>query len=405
MEIEKQVAELVNEKVTTAKKETESKIDSVKSELASAIELKHNEISHSLVEAKSELMEVKNALSEMTKTSHKEEDKSIYAQVDKYIDDNIEAMKAQFKSGSGVIEIAKAVGTMTTANGTLPTALPANYVAQTQGVPLVRFRRPKIFQYANVFSTNQKTLPYVEAIPKEGDFAVVAEGGVKPQLDFSWVTRFIEPNKYAGWIKVTEELLYDIPRFKTNILDYIKNKHDLFKEKQVFTYLNTAATAFVTASVNTASVVNPNIIDVVNAMNAQIVNTPNYTDEPEMYGDVVLMNYADIFKYFSAVKDATGRNLYGDDYNTTGMMRYNGYTFIFTPLVTAGNIVLYDSSKLDVSTYMDYVVKYGLINDDFIKNEFVTLGESRGHIYIKNHDKRAFVKGTIATIMADITKP
>ena len=86
-------------------------------------------------------------------------------------------------------------------------------------------------------------------------------------------------------------------------------------------------------------------------------------------------------------------------------MRYNGYTFIFTPLVTAGNIVLYDSSKLDVSTYMDYVVKYGLINDDFIKNEFVTLGESRGHIYIKNHDKRAFVKGTIATIMADIKKP
>ena len=84
MEIEKQVAELVNEKVTTAKKETESKIDSLKSELESAIELKHNEISHSLVEAKSELMEVKNALSEMTKTSHKEEDKSIYAQIDKW---------------------------------------------------------------------------------------------------------------------------------------------------------------------------------------------------------------------------------------------------------------------------------------------------------------------------------
>jgi len=112
MEIEKQVAELVNEKVTTAKKETESKIDSVKSELASAIELKHNEISHSLVEAKSELMEVKNALSEMTKTSHKEEDKSIYAQVDKYIDDNIEAMKAQFKSVStwkGIIALVAAV--------------------------------------------------------------------------------------------------------------------------------------------------------------------------------------------------------------------------------------------------------------------------------------------------------
>ena len=61
-----------------------------------------------------------------------------------------------------------------------------------------------------------------------------------------------------------------------------------------------------------------------------------------------------------------------------------------------------DSSKIDVTTYSPYRVEIGWVNDDFIKNQFVILGESRGHIVIKNHDKRAFVKGTIATILADL---
>lgn len=324
--------------------------------------------------------------------------------VEDFITDNHDAIKSAFKSGNGKIDISKAVGIVTTANGTLPTALPANFVAERDGVPNVRLRRPTLLDHVNTFSTNTVSLPYVEAIPGEGDFAVVAEGGTKPQLDLDWVTRFVTPTKFAGWIKVTEEAIDDIPRLRDMIVNYLRSKHDLFKEKQVFTYINTTATAYVTGGSLSGSVSMPTIMDVVGAIQSQIINTPNYVDEPNFMGDTVLMNDSDFFKYFGFAKDALGRPLYDNGYQVGNTFRLNGFTFVATGLVTAGNIIVYDSTKIDVTTYIPYNVEIGWVNDDFIKNQFVILGESRGHIYIKNHDKRAFVKGSISAIMTDIEK-
>ena len=328
--------------------------------------------------------------------------------VEKHITENHEAIKTAFKTrGSFELseEVMKAVGIVTTANGTLPTALPINYVAQTAGVPNVRLRRPNLLDYVNTYNTNQKSLPYIEAVPGEGEFAVVAEGGVKPQLDIDWVTRWAEPQKFAGWIKVTEEAIEDIPRLRDLIVNYLREKHDLFKESVVYTYIAANSTTFVTPSPLADSVLMPTIMDVVNAMQLQIINTPNYTDEPDFFGDVVLMNVADFYKYFGAAKDAFGRPLFENGYQGGRTFNYNGYTFVATTRISAGSIELMDSTKIDVTTYSPYRVEIGWVNDDFIKNQFVILGESRGHIVIKNHDKRAFVKGVIATIIADIEKP
>ena len=328
--------------------------------------------------------------------------------VEKHITENHEAIKTAFKTRGNFElsdEVMKAVGIVTTANGTLPTALPINYVAQTAGVPNVRLRRPNLLDYVNTYNTNQKSLPYIEAVPGEGEFAVVAEGGVKPQLDIDWVTRWAEPQKFAGWIKLTEEAIEDIPRLRDLIVNYLREKHDLFKESVVYTYIAANSTTFVTPSPLADSVLMPTIMDVVNAMQLQIINTPNYTDEPDFFGDVVLMNVADFYKYFGAAKDAFGRPLFENGYQGGRTFNYNGYTFVATTRIAAGSIELMDSTKIDVTSYSPYRVEIGWVNDDFIKNQFVILGESRGHIVIKNHDKRAFVKGVIATIIADIEKP
>ena len=185
----------------------------------------------------------------------------------------------------------------------------------------------------------------------------------------------------------------------------MREKHDLFKESVVYTYIAANSTTFVTPSPLADSVLMPTIMDVVNAMQLQIINTPNYTDEPDFFGDVVLMNVADFYKYFGAAKDAFGRPLFENGYQGGRTFNYNGYTFVATTRIAAGSIELMDSTKIDVTTYSPYRVEIGWVNDDFIKNQFVILGESRGHIVIKNHDKRAFVKGVIATIIADIEKP
>ena len=378
-------------------------------------EVRKTEIEAATKELKENVEKTGNTVDEIKEeiTSLKEEIKSsnsygwddVSSVVEKHITENHEKIKSAFKSrGTFELseEIMKAVGMVTTANGTLPTALPVNYVAQTAGVPNVRLRRPNLLDYVNMYSTNQKSLPYIEAVPGEGDFAIVAEGGVKPQLDIDWATRYAEPQKFAGWIKVTEEAIEDIPRLRDLIINYLKDKHDLFKEATVYTYIAANSTTFVTGGALSGSVTMPTIMDVVNAMQLQIINTPNYTDEPDFFGDVVLMNVADFYKYFGAAKDAFGRPLFENGYQGGRTFNYNGYTFVATTKIAAGSIELMDSSKIDVTTYSPYRVEIGWVNDDFIKNQFVILGESRGHIVIKNHDKRAFVKGTIATILADL---
>ena len=58
-----------------------------------------------------------------------------------------------------------------------------------------------------------------------------------------------------------------------------------------------------------------------------------------------------------------------------------------------------------MSNYSPYVVKIGWINDDFVRNMFVILGESRYHQFVKPLDEAAFLYEDIATIKTAITKP
>lgn len=105
-------------------------------------------------------------------------------------------------------------------------------------------------------------------------------------------------------------------------------------------------------------------------------------------------------------KDALGRPLYADGFSADRRtFSYNGYMFVSSTLVPVGEILGYDSSKIDVTTYKPYRVEIGWVNDDFIKNQFVILGESRGHIHIREHDKRSFIKATIADVISDIEAP
>lgn len=319
-----------------------------------------------------------------------------------FLTENKDKLKQLVSQRSEKVEV-KAPALVTTANGTLTTALPTNFVAETQGVKPIKIRKPLLLDFVNATNTNQTTLAYVEAMPKEGDFAVVAEGGTKPQLDINWVTSYATPEKYAGYIKITEEALEDIPQLTDLIVNYLKAKHDVFKEKRVYAYINTNATAYVVGGALANTQTNANIVDVVNAMQSQILATPNYTDEMDYFGDTVLMNTVDFFARIVMAKDNEGRPLFPNLVFSNGTVTLGGITFIASSVVTAGSIFLIDSNKVNVTTYKEgYRTSVGWVNDDFIKNLLVILGESRGHIYVENQNKRALVKGTIATIISDL---
>lgn len=338
---------------------------------------------------------------ELAESTKAMQEVDVYAEVEKFIAENHSAIKQAFKSGAGTMEI-KAPALVTTANGTLPTALPVNYVAETQGVGTIPLRRASLLDYVRTFNTNQKTLAYVEAEPKDGDFAVVAEGGEKPQLDITWATRWAQPIKFAGWMKVTEEVIEDIPQLRDLIVNYLRGKHDLKKEEEVFDAIDNIATAYITGGDLAGSTIMPNIQDVVLAMQTQVLMSPNYTDEPDFIANTVLINPIDFVKEFGMAKDDNGRPLYTISGVGTQVYNINGITYVITRRVAVGDLIVMDGSKVNVTTYSAYRTEIGWVNDDFIKNLFVILGESRGHIFIRKHDERAFVKASIADVKADL---
>lgn len=65
------------------------------------------------------------------------------------------------------------------------------------------------------FTGNTNQMEIAVELPLEGDFAVVAEGGEKPQMSWDYTTKTVAIEKIAGYLKMSDEFLEDEARFKT----------------------------------------------------------------------------------------------------------------------------------------------------------------------------------------------
>jgi len=130
------------------------------------------------------------------------------------------------KSGT-IMFVPKVVGDMSTAAGAIIGTVPANNDASLNPVNLRNDNM--LLALADITNTSAAIYPYTEVLPKDGDFAFVAEGGVKPQVDFKWETRYATPKKIAAHEILSEEVMTDVPRMMSVAKDLLKKKHDLFK--------------------------------------------------------------------------------------------------------------------------------------------------------------------------------
>lgn len=343
----------------------------------------------------------------------------------KFIEENFETIKGLKKAGHGVVSFEiKAVGTITagqqviTAGGVTGTAGNATNpdgIPQLVGVQLappsrVNLRSTIVNSLVNSFNTNLAAYAYTESVPKDGDFSFVAEGAAKPQVDFKIETRYAQPVKVAGWEHLTEESIQDIPGLQSIALGYLRDKHDIRKQRGLLfgdgTYPNPkGATLFgrtFVAGAMANTVRFPNFMDVVNAAITDVFTTHNYQDEMPYMPSLVLINPVDFFINIASAKDERGLPLYPQA-SLFNRLEIGGVTILPEEMIPAGKIFVADMSKYNVSNYIGYTVKIGWINDDFIKNQFVILGESRFHAFVKNLDKQAFIYDDFATIKAAIT--
>lgn len=349
----------------------------------------------------------------ITEKPNNDTSKSFKETIYKFVEDNSEAIVKAFKSGGTVeMDVTKAVGIVEVASATLPSPAPALQGVQVAPPSRANLRSAVINSMVTTIPTSQASYAYTETLPKEGGFDFVAEKGTKPQIDMKFETRYASPVKVAAWMKLTEEAVTDIPQLQAIAYDFLRKQHDLKREKGILNGDGVSpnpkgATTYgrlFSAGVLATSVVNPNFMDVVNACITDIYTTHNFTDEMPYMANIVLVNPNDFFINLVSAKTLNGDPLYPTA-SLFNQVNIGGVTIMPHEDITAGKIFVADLSKYNTTNYVGYNVKIGWVNDDFIKNQFVILGESRFHAFVKKLDEQAFIYDDIATIKTAITAP
>lgn len=338
---------------------------------------------------------------------------TVETKVDKWIQDNEQEIKRIQSAGSGHIEIEiKAVDAVSTASATLPSPAPALTGVQVAPPSNVNLRGSIVDGLVNTIPTNQAVYAYTESLPKDGDYAFVAEKGTKPQIDLKFETRYAQPVKVAAHMVLTTESVQDIPGLRSIANNYLRAKHDLKRQNGILFGNGTApnpkgATVYgrlFTAGGLATSVVNPNFMDVVNACITDVYTTHNFVDEIPYMPSLVMISPTDFFIELVSAKDLNGLPLYPSA-SIFNQVTIGGVTIIPFMDIPNGKIFVADMSKYNVTNYVSYTVKIGWINDQFITNQFTMVGESRFHAFVKKLDEQAFIYDDIATIKTAITAP
>ena len=405
LKTQKELSEMTDEQITKYQSDLENyRKETMKQEVST-------EVSKNIEKAKETLKEflaseISNQLAEKTT----ETSVSYQEQLRKAIEEKYEDIKRAFKT-NGVVEITlKAVGNVTTSSGTNVSA-PAITGVQQAPLTSINLREIGILPLTTNVNTSLSAYPYTEAKPKDGDYSFVAEGGVKPQIDFSYETRYAQPVKAAAWIRASEEVVTDVVGLTSMAEDLLFKKHNLKKSKGIlFGDGNNASPKGATtygrafsAGDLALSVEKPTFMDIVNACITDIATTHNYEDEMPYMANLVMINPVDFFINMISAKTLNGEPLYPTA-SLFNQVNIGGITIIPDESIPTGKIFVADMSKYNTTNYVPYTVKIGWVNDDFIKNQFVILGESRFHAFVKKLDEQAFLYDDIETIKDAITK-
>lgn len=240
---------------------------------------------------------------------------------------------------------------------------------------------------------NQSNYRYWEQLPDEGAAAVVAENGLKPQVQYRWELKSADYKKVAAHLKMTDEFELDFPELAQ------RAKNELVKDvlsqvnNVVSTDLLAQATTFAATAAWTGAngVVAPNEWDAIMAMAAQ-VETATFQNS----ANVAIMNTSKKWR-INANKDTTNQYL-------NAPMILNQIRMVGNPAFGIDDIVVGDLKQYNLIMRGGIILKVGYVNDDLIHNRFTVVAEQFFFNYIPSSRKAAIVKGqTFATVKTAIT--
>ena len=282
------------------------------------------------------------------------------------------------------------------------------------GVSLPPRRRPFLRQIMRNISTNKPRVTYVELTGRDGDAAITAEGAKKSQIDFELAEATAEVSKITAFIKISKEMLDDIPYIRSMINTELVDAVELKLDSELYSGtgvgnnikgLSTYATPItVSSSVNSdfyQSIPYANRFDVIRV--AQAIVAADNQNNAEFEPTHVILNPIDQ-ALMQFAKDASGQYVI-PVFAAENALSTIGLRFVANPLVTKGEFIIADMRRSNLIIRESISIQVGHENDDFTKNMVTILAEMRAGHFVKSNDLGAIRKGVFNDLIAAINAP
>lgn len=290
--------------------------------------------------------------------------------------------------------------------------LPDDLIESFSVGAFIEKRRPReyVFDLANRTTVSQieQYKTWLEEGDSEGNFAIVAEGGLKPLVSKSLVRNFSTVRKAAGKYVVTEELA----KFRRNIYNIIQRLIRMDLMRDYASILTTSLLAEAAAYVGSAldgQYPAETVTDyhAIAAVAAQI-------ESLDFVPDMLVMNPQDKWR-IGMSQDTVGQfYLTIPITDPSGQTRMMGFTLRTSNKIPVGNFLLGESGLWEIeeesiTVRMGHgveVIKDGTgtnvvgVESDMDHNRFRVIVENFFHTYIGTNNAGSFVYGNFATIKA-----
>ena len=266
--------------------------------------------------------------------------------------------------------------------------------------------RKRILTYLQNVSLGSISAPHamwVEELDEQGNPIFIAEGAGKPQVSVRYEEREMKVRKIAAFIKVTKEMLRDLPQLISYVQANLTKRIDLATENGLFmgdgtgqtlTGLNEYATAFTGGGLTTT---NPTFADVFRAIALQV-------EKANGIASAVFVK-PDVLAEMDVEKDAEGRYIIPPFRSPLTGNEVAGIRLISTNAlgVSDPDFIGGDLSVVQVRFREGMTMEMDRAGDDFTNNKYTILAEQELVQFVSANDTQVLVKGDMATAVTAIT--
>lgn len=326
-----------------------------------------------------------------TQLGNSNDELSIRSQYEKL--SSSDEFKRNVREGKNFSIELRAATTITTANATN-----AKHLLRYEVIPGIQ-ESPRednaILPVVMKGGTNSRTIYWVNRVNKEGGSAFIAEGTLKPLMDWEYNEESSEAKKIAVRTKVSTEMLFDNPYMESEIRMLMqRDLMDVTNEKLLTGLGNateikgiTVGAAGYTGTGLDGTIIQANNVDAIRAGILQL-RLLNYRP------DVLLINPTEAAS-LDLLKTETGHYIRIEVEGILRMVR-----IIETANIPVGKLLLLDSARWFVRVYEQLRLEFGWENDDFSKNLVTVIAEMRLHSWQNSIDAGSVLYDDFATIKA-----